>query len=90
MKAYAVKHNLSVFNVIKMLKSGKLKSSIEEEEGKKTTYILLDDNIEKEVKKSIVPLDKYGDRTVREELKELREELRILKIDLEVLKKAVL
>ena len=51
-KAYAVKHKLSIFNVMKMVKSGKLKDNrIEEEEGKEKTYILLDDMIEEEVKK---------------------------------------
>ena len=55
MKAYAVKHKLSIFNVIKMLKSGKLKSMIEEEEGKEITYILLDNEIEKEIKEKIIP-----------------------------------
>ena len=36
-KAYAVKHKLSIFNVMKMVKSGKLKIEIAEENGKEIT-----------------------------------------------------
>ena len=32
-KAYAVKHKLSIFNVIKMVKSGKVKTDFIEENG---------------------------------------------------------
>ena len=49
MKAYALSHKLSMFNVIKMLKSGKLKTEVIEMEGKKSTYILLDEQIEEEI-----------------------------------------
>ncbi len=46
LQAYAVKHKLSVFNVIKMIKSNKLKSEEIEENGKKVLYIILDDESE--------------------------------------------
>ena len=40
LKSYAVKHKLSLFNVVKMVKSGQLKSETVEENGKEVTYIL--------------------------------------------------
>ena len=40
LKQYAVKHKLSLFNVVKMVKSGKLQSETVEENGKEVTYIL--------------------------------------------------
>jgi uncharacterized protein YceH (UPF0502 family) len=40
LKAYAVKHKLSLFNVVKMVKSGELKSETVRENGKETTYIV--------------------------------------------------
>jgi len=40
LKSYAVKHKLSLFNVVKMIKSGELKSETVEENGKEVTYIL--------------------------------------------------
>lgn len=89
-KMYAVKHKLSIFNVMKMVKSQKLKSVVEEENGKEVTYILLDDMIEEEVKNSIVPYDHQGDMTLREEVKELKEEVSKLKNEIEMLKKAIL
>ena len=88
-KAYAVKHKLSIFNVMKMVKSGKLKTIIEEEEGKEKTYILLDDMIEEEVKKRIVPLSERESATIKEELKQLREEIMKLKNEIGVLHKAI-
>jgi len=88
-KAYAVKHKLSIFNVMKMVKSGKLKTIIEDEEGKEKTYILLDDMIEEEVKKSIVPLSERESATIKEELKQLREEIMKLKNEIGVLRKAI-
>ena len=88
-KAYAVKHKLSIFNVMKMVKSGKLKTIIEDEEGKEKTYILLDDMIEEEVKKSIVPLNERESATIKEELKQLREEIMKLKNEIWVLRKAI-
>jgi hypothetical protein len=39
-KAYATKHKLSMFNVVKMVKSGQLRSETVEENGKEVTYVL--------------------------------------------------
>ena len=74
-KAYAVKHKLSIFNVMKMVKSGKLKSTIVEENGKEHTYIILDDAIEEEVKKTIVPSDEKDTKGLNEEVRLLKHEV---------------
>jgi len=89
-KAYAVKHKLSIFNVMKMVKSGKLKTTVEEENSKEITYILLDDKIEEEVEKNIVPMSERESATIKKELKQLRIEIVALKNEIELLKKAIL
>ncbi len=40
LKQYAVKHKLSLFNVVKMVKNGQLQSETVEENGKEVTYVL--------------------------------------------------
>ena len=82
-KAYAVKHKLSIFNVMKMLKSGKLKSEIVEENGKEVTYIVLDEAIEAEVKAGIVTIEKKGEVKLREEMKILSSEVSLLRAEIE-------
>jgi len=86
-KAYAVKHKLSIFNVMKMVKSGKLKTEILEEEGKEITYILLDEAIEKEIQDSIVPIEEQEELTLREIVKVLQKEVKFLREEIEELKK---
>ncbi len=86
-KAYAVKHKLSIFNVVKMVKSGKLKTEIVKENEQDITYILLDEAIEKEIKDSIVPIEKQEELTLREIVKGLQKEIRVLREEIEVLKK---
>ena len=86
-KAYAVKHKLSIFNVMKMLKSGKLKSEIVEENGKEVTYIVLDEATEAEVKAGIVTIEKKGEAKLREEMKILSSEVELLRTEIEALKK---
>jgi len=86
-KAYAVKHKLSIFNVMKMVRSGKLKTEIVEENEKEITYILLDEAIEKEIEGSIVPIEKQEELTLREIVKVLQKEVRLLREEIEVLKK---
>ena len=86
-KAYAVKHKLSIFNVMKILKSGKVKSEILNENGKEVTYVLFDEETEKEIREEIVPMDQKDDLILREELKFLRKEIQLLKEDVAELKK---
>lgn len=82
-KAYAVKHKLSIFNVMKMVKSGKLKSTTVEENGKEQTYIVLDDAIEEEVTNTIIQNDE-------KDTKGLNEEVRLLKTEVAKLREEIL
>jgi signal-transduction protein with cAMP-binding, CBS, and nucleotidyltransferase domain len=86
-KAYAVSHKLSMFNVMKMVKAGKLKSEVVEEEGRDVTYILLDDKIEDEIKEGIVTVEKVGEAKLQEEMKMLTNEVQLLRAEIEALKK---
>ena len=86
MKAYAVKHKLSLFNVVKLIKSGKVKSETVTEDGREKVYILLD---EKEVDilsthKNEFQKSTSGNFEIRvaqleEDIKELYREIEILK-----------
>jgi polyhydroxyalkanoate synthesis regulator phasin len=89
-KSYAVKHKLSIFNVMKMVKSGKLKSMLKEENGKEVTYILVDDKIEEEVRKGIVPIDEQEHMSIKEEMEALRKEVSALRSEVASLKKAII
>lgn len=84
MKAYAVRHKLSLFNVMKMIKEGTLRSSVEIEGTREVTYVLMDNKIEEEVKKEIKPL--VSKRTLEEEIATLKEEVAWLKKELSLLK----
>lgn len=86
-KAYAVKHKLSIFNVMKMVKSGKLKTDSIEENGKEVTYIVLDETIEKEVQEGIVPIEEKERASEKEMIKLLQKEVRLLREELDALKK---
>ena len=88
-KAYAVKHKLSIFNVMKMLKAGKVKSEVFQEKGREVTYILFDEETEKEIKEQIVPMEQKEDFMLREEIKFLIKEIQLLREDVEVLKKKI-
>ena len=88
-KAYAVKHKLSIFNVMKMVKAGKVKSEVFQEKGREVTYILFDEETEKEIKEQIVPVEQKEDFMLREEIKFLRKEIQLLREDVEVLKKKI-
>ena len=86
-KAYAVKHKLSIFNVMKMMKSGKIKSEVFNEKGRDVTYILFDEETEKEIREQIVPMGQKEDLVLHEEIKFLRKEIQHLRKDVEELKK---
>jgi len=88
-KAYAVKHKLSIFNVMKMVKSGQVKSEVFNEKGREVTYILFDEKTEKEVREKIVPMEQKEDLLLHDEIKFLRKEIQLLREDVEVLKKKI-
>ena len=87
LKAYAVKHKLSIFNVMKMVKAGKVQSEVFQEKGRDVTYILFDEEMEKEIREQIVPMEKKEDLMLKEEIKFLRKEIQLLKEDVAELKK---
>jgi len=86
-KAYAVSHKLSIFNVMKMVKSGKLKSEVINENGKEMTYIVMDEAIEAEVKEGIIPMEKTAEAKLQEEMKMLSNEVALLRAEIAGLKK---
>ena len=88
-KSYAAKHKLSIFNVVKMTKSGQLPTQIVEENGKETVYILIDDDVEKEVEKSIVKERPKETYSLRKENERLKEEIKKLKKEIAALKNRV-
>jgi len=86
-KAYAVSHKLSIFNVMKMVKSGKLKSEVIEKNGKEITYIKIDEAIETEVKEGIVSVENTKKSNLEEKIKILANEVKLLRAEIELLKK---
>ena len=88
-KDYAIKYKLSIFNVMKMVKSGKVKSEVFQEKGREVTYILFDEETEKEIREQIVPMEHKEEFMLREEMKFLRKEIQLLRKDVEELKKKI-
>lgn len=83
-KAYATKHKLSHFNVIKMVKQGAVKSETEVENGKEVVYILNDETVsEKIVKPSRV---KKPEEVMQAEIDALKKEVQWLHHELTQLK----
>jgi len=89
-KEYAVKRKLSIFNVMKMVKSGKLKSQTIKENGKEILYILYDEDSEKEISSQIVKHSLKVDVTIKDELQTLKQEVKLLREELDKLKKDIL
>lgn len=87
LKDYAVKHKLSIFNVMKMIRADKLKSEEVEEDGKKVLYVILDEKTEDEITNAIIPIEKKEELSLREEINFLKEDVRKLRKEVEALKK---
>lgn len=88
-KAYAVKHKLSIFNVVKMTKAGQIPTEIVVESGKDVVYILIDEDVENEVKKAIVPNESREPHSLRKENVRLKKEIEKLKEEIAKLKNRV-
>lgn len=88
-KAYATRHKLSIFNVVKMSKSGQVPTETVMENGKEVVYILIDDAIENEVRRGIVKEGNQEPYSLRKENERLRKEIEKLKEEIEVLKNRV-
>jgi len=81
LREYAKLHKLSYFNVMKMAKSGDVKSVIEQIDGKEVQFILVEEEQEKRVSESII-------ETSVQKLT-LKEENALLKKEVERLRKAL-
>ncbi len=88
-KAYAKRHKLSIFNVVKMTKSGQIPTKTVVENGKDVVYILLDDDVEKKIKKSIVQEENKEPYSLRKENARLKKEIEKLKEEIAILKNRV-
>lgn len=88
MKSYAVKHKLSLFNVVKLVKSGKLKSEMVTEDGKEMLYVIVDENGTRTVKETEVEPYKRDATELETRVAQLEAEVKALQKEIEVLKKA--
>ena len=87
-KEYAVKHRLSIFNVVKMIKAGEIESETVTENGKDTLYILLDKEKEKDIDRKIIPeSDAKSEVPLKRDIERLTREVRALRAELEALKR---
>lgn len=88
-KTYARKHKLSIFNVVKMTKSGQLPTETVLENGKDVVYILIDKNVENKVTKAIVQEEGTEPYSLRKENVRLKKEIEKLKEEIATLKNRV-
>ncbi len=88
-KAYAVKHKLSMFNVMKMVKSGKVKSEVTEEKGREITYIVCDEESESGIEEQIIPIENKEEVQILETLRILTQEVQVLRKEVEALKQKI-
>jgi len=88
-KAYAAKHKLSIFNVVKMTKSGQVSTETVVENGKDVVYILPDDTVEEKVQQSIVKEENTEPYSLRKENARLKKEIEKLKKEIAQLKNRV-
>lgn len=87
LKGYALKHKLSLFNVVKMTKSGDLETEQINENGKDITYILIEEKKEEHIKEQIISQTSKEPYSLRQENKRLKEEILSLHQEIERLKK---
>lgn len=80
-REYATKHKLSTFNVMKMTKSGELKTEIITEDGKETVLIMIEEVVEEKISQTIEK--KYEPRSLKVENMLLKKEIVQLKEELE-------
>jgi len=86
LKEYAKKHKLSLFNVMKMIKSGQVTSEEVEIDGKKSVMIILDDENEKEITEAIVRSDNQDNVSLQTQILALKQELKEIRQEIETLK----
>ena len=82
LREYAQMHKLSYFNVMKMVRTQKIKSIMIEENGAEVEYIIMDEEQEKKVSDSILETSEKS-MTLLEENAVLKKEIDRLKAELE-------
>ena len=80
-REYATKHKLSSFNVMKMTKSGELKTEVITKDGKETVLIMIEDIMEEKVIQTIE--EKHEPRSLKVENMLLKKEIVRLKEELQ-------
>lgn len=88
-KEYAKTHKLSIFNVMKMVRAGDVKSETVIEEGKEVLYILEDEAQQKEVAKKIIPPSQEP-LDIKTEVRNLKKEIEVLRQEVAYLKEQLL
>ncbi|WP_309498519.1 hypothetical protein [Sulfurovum sp.] len=88
-KTYAIKHKLSMFNVVKMIKSGQIPTENVLEKGKDVVYVVIDKDIEDKIIKTVVPEEKREPYGLRKENTLLKKEIEKLKLEIATLKNKV-
>jgi hypothetical protein len=83
LKRYAVQHKMSIFQVVKAIKSGRLRSETIQEDGKDVTYVL----VEEEDKKEMTQVSEYQTEDIS--CKRLKAEMEALKSEVKLLKHEV-
>jgi molecular chaperone GrpE (heat shock protein) len=82
LREYAQMHKLSYFNVMKMVRTQKVKTVSVEENGTEVEYIVLEEEQEKKVSENILDASEKN-MTLAEENKLLKKEILRLKAELE-------
>ena len=82
LREYAQMHKLSYFNVMKMVRTQKIKTISVEENGKDVEYIVVDEEQEKKISENILETSEKT-MTLAEENKLLKKEILRLKAELE-------
>jgi K+/H+ antiporter YhaU regulatory subunit KhtT len=89
-KEYATKNKISIFNVMKMVKSQQLKTITKEENGKEIVYILPDDsNTPQSQSITTAQDDKEEHSSMQDEIIQLKDEVAKLRSELNRLKVTV-
>lgn len=88
-KTYAIKHKLSMFNVVKMIKSGQIPTENVLEKGKDVVYVVIDKDIEDKIIKAVAPKEKRESYGLRKENALLKKEIEKLKLEIVTLKNKV-
>ncbi|MDD3591960.1 MAG: hypothetical protein PHO65_04930 [Sulfurovum sp.] len=88
-KAYAIRHKTSIFNVMKRVREGSVKSETVLEDSKEVIYILEDQAQKESIESEITPCDQTPP-SLENEIEALKKEVAVLRKELEALKKKLL